>query len=108
MSQDQASTEPAPVVRVDVEYRPPATPRHRARYVVRHGDRVVEVIPRKDWAHVEAYILAAAKVTGLEPEELGTDYGFYRARGWRWFTTAAGPSKDLPLAQRGLGVPSRW
>ena len=69
MSQDQASTEPAPVVRVDVEYRPPATPRHRARYVVRHGDRVVEVIPRKDWAHVEAYILAAAKVTGLEPEE---------------------------------------
>jgi hypothetical protein len=94
-------------MRVSVEYRRPITSRHRARYIVWYRGGVVPVIPGKDWEHTEAYILAAAKVTGIPPEEFGTDYNFYRTTGWRWFTTTAGTSKDLPLAQRGLGVPRR-
>jgi hypothetical protein len=99
-----AGKQAATPVHVSVEYRRPATRRHRARYIVHCQGKAVPVIPKKSWEHAEAYILAAAKVTGIAPEEFGTDY-FYRAVGWRWFTTAAGASKNLPLAQRGLGVP---
>lgn len=93
------------VMHVSVEFRRRATPRHRPRYVVHYRGRSVSVVPAKDWSHAEAYIRAAAKATGLAPEAFGTDYGFYRAVGWRWFTTDPRARRDDALDRRGFGAP---
>jgi hypothetical protein len=93
------------VMHVSVEFRRRETRRHRPRYVVHYQGRSVSVVPDKGWSHAEAYIRAAAQATGLPPEAFGTDCGFYRSVGWRWFTTDPRACKDDALDRRGFGAP---